>query len=70
VILRLPSPGKDAFWSSYKGSAVAEEIRRVSGGAVVMIGPIPIVVGSDGRTSAAADGSGTDAFWFIMVRSS
>jgi len=44
----------------------------VKGGAVVMIGPIPIVVGSDGRTALLLMlmAIGVMLFWFIMVGSS
>jgi len=72
-ILHLPAQGKIYAEGSRQKSAEAEEKRTgVIGGAVVMIGPIPIVVGSDGRTALLLMlmAIGVMLFWAIMVRSS
>jgi uncharacterized protein (TIGR00304 family) len=49
-----------------------EEKRGMKGGAVVMIGPIPIVVGSDSRTALLLMLMAMIMmiFWFIIVGSS
>jgi uncharacterized protein (TIGR00304 family) len=46
------------------------EEARVKGGAVVMIGPIPILVGSDSSTALLLMlmAIGAMLFWFILVR--
>jgi uncharacterized protein (TIGR00304 family) len=73
-MLILSSPAKESRCAkeAYRGSPDLEgEKAVVKGGAVVMIGPIPIVVGSDWRISLLLmlTAIGLMLLWFIMMRS-
>jgi uncharacterized protein (TIGR00304 family) len=70
-ILRLPAQERAyAGGSRPKSAEEKREKARVKGGAVVMIGPVPIVVGSDSSTVLLLMlmAIGAMLFWFIVVR--
>jgi uncharacterized protein (TIGR00304 family) len=70
LILRSPAEEKTYAVDANQGRPDLKEKRtEVKGGAVVMIGPIPIVVGSDSRTALLLMLMvvGVMLFWFIMV---
>jgi len=71
LILQSPARESTCANEAYQRSPDPEKKAVVKGGAVVMIGPIPIVVGSDWRTSLLLmlTAIGLMLLWFIMKRS-
>jgi uncharacterized protein (TIGR00304 family) len=72
-IWMLSRPARERTYAEGSPPRSAEEKRekaRVKGGAMVMIGPIPILVGSDSSTALLLMlmAIGAMLFWFILVR--
>jgi uncharacterized protein (TIGR00304 family) len=67
-ILRLPAQGKTYAQTSSLKADEKREKTGMKGGAVVMVGPIPILMGSDSRTALLLMlmAMGVMLIWFMM----